>query len=121
MTTPDHYNAPVTPWDLQRHMKTCGNVFADARRADAIKYAHRIKDDVIGDLRKGAHCLLEAATELEKQSASASFKYNIVNPVPPFNPDKPLVTLTTHAQAESDLLNKNLQSPKPWTKVNHMN
>ncbi len=66
MDIPKHYDKAVTPWDLQRHMETTGNPFADARRADAIEYAFRIKDDPIGDLRKAAHCLLAAAEELEK-------------------------------------------------------
>ena len=53
-------------------METTGNPFADARRADAIEYAFRIKDDPIGDLRKAAHCLLAAAEELEKVKAHDS-------------------------------------------------
>jgi len=70
MTTPKHYNKPITPWDLQRCMESSGNVFVDARRTDAIEYAFRIKgskEDQINDLKKGAHCLLEAAEELKKK------------------------------------------------------
>lgn len=75
--TPPHYRpGGVTPWDLQRNMQSTGNVFADARRTDAIEYAFRIKDDVIGDLRKGAHCLLEAAAELELEMRRADAQVN---------------------------------------------
>lgn len=63
---PSHYDKPVTPWDLQRHMETSGNLFVDARRTDAIEYAFRNKDDMEKDLRKAAHCLLEAAAELKR-------------------------------------------------------
>lgn len=63
--TPDHYAGEVTPWDLERCMKSTGNAFVDSRRSDAIEYAFRIKDDPVEDLRKAAHCLIEAANELE--------------------------------------------------------
>lgn len=59
----------VSPWELQRTMKTSGNVFADARRADAIKYTWRMKGDVaklIEDLKKARHCLDAAIEELDK-------------------------------------------------------
>lgn len=70
--TPPHYRpGGVTPWDLQRNMQSTGNVFVDARRTDAIEYAFRVKDDVVADLRKAAHCLLEAAAELEMRREDA--------------------------------------------------
>lgn len=67
--TPAHYQSAtgVTPWDLQRGMQTSGGPFVDARRADAIKYAFRVKTNMVEDLRKAAHCLLEAAAELERR------------------------------------------------------
>lgn len=64
--TPEHYAGSVTPWDLERCMKTSGNVFVDARRTDAIEYCFRIKEDLIGDLKKAKHCIEEAIKELEK-------------------------------------------------------
>lgn len=63
--TPKHYNKPVTPWDLERHMESSGNVFVDARRTDAIEYCFRMKDDLLADLKKARHCLDEAITTLE--------------------------------------------------------
>lgn len=65
-STPEHYAGSVTPWDLERCMKTSGNVFVDARRTDAIEYCFRIKEDLIGDLKKAKHCIEEAIKELEK-------------------------------------------------------
>lgn len=65
--TPEHYQSPsgTTPWDLQRGMKSSGNAFVDGRRCDAIKYAFRVKQNMAEDLRKAAHCLMEAVKELE--------------------------------------------------------
>lgn len=65
MNTPDHYAGEVTPWDLQRCMKSTGNVFIDARRTDAIEYCFRMKGDLLGDLKKARHCLDEAINEIE--------------------------------------------------------
>lgn len=65
---PGHYNFPVTPWCLQKHMPSTGNVFIDSRRTDAIEYAFRIKENLEEDLRKGAHCLLEAADHLAEMN-----------------------------------------------------
>jgi len=62
--TPAHYDKPVTPWMLQEHMETSGNAFVDARRADAIEYAFRIKDDLKADLIKAKHCLEAAIAQL---------------------------------------------------------
>ena len=62
--TPAHYDKPVTPWMLQEHMESSGNAFVDARRADAIEYAFRIKDDLKGDLIKAKHCLEAAIAQL---------------------------------------------------------
>lgn len=68
MNTPSHYSptgSPVTPWALQEHMQSSGNAFVDARRADAIKYAFRVKDDILSDLKKARHCLDEAIRVME--------------------------------------------------------
>jgi hypothetical protein len=65
MIVPKHYDKPVTPWDLERHMETSGNAFVDSRRSDAIEYTFRIKDDLLGDLRKARHCIDEAIKVLE--------------------------------------------------------
>jgi len=62
--TPAHYDKPVTPWMLQEHMETSGNAFVDARRADVIEYAFRIKDDLKSDLLKAKHCLEAAIAQL---------------------------------------------------------
>jgi len=64
--TPSHYAGQVTPWDLERCMKTSGNVFCDSRRSDAIEYMFRIKDDMLADWRKARHCIDEAIKEMEK-------------------------------------------------------
>ena len=64
---PAHYARAVTPWDLQKCMKSSGNAFVDARRTDAIEYAFRLKDDLLGDLIKARHCLDEAITVLKAQ------------------------------------------------------
>lgn len=66
MSRPRHYEKAVDPWDLQRCMETSGNVFVDARRADALKYVFRKKEDLALDLRKAIHCLEAAVEELEK-------------------------------------------------------
>ena len=66
--TPEHYAGKVTPWDLQKCMKSSGNAFVDARRTDAIEYAFRIKDDLLDDLRKARHCLDEAIKVLESDA-----------------------------------------------------
>lgn len=65
--TPPHYQSSsgTTPWDLQRGMKSSGNAFVDGRRCDAIKYAFRVKQNMAEDLRKAAHCLMEAVAVLE--------------------------------------------------------
>lgn len=65
--TPVHYQSHtgITPWDLQRGMKSSGNAFVDGRRCDAIKYAFRVKQNMAEDLRKAAHCLMEAVAELD--------------------------------------------------------
>lgn len=65
--TPAHYDGAVTPWDLERCMKTSGNVFVDSRRTDAIEYCFRVKDDMLSDLKKARHCIDEAIKELEKE------------------------------------------------------
>lgn len=66
--TPSHYQSAsgVTPWDLQKALKSSGSPFVDARRCDAIKYCFRLKDDVLADLRKAKHCLEAAIEELER-------------------------------------------------------
>lgn len=66
----DHYQQGVStsPWDLQLSMKSSGSAYVDARRADAIKYAFRMKGDLkklAEDLRKAADCALAGAKEIE--------------------------------------------------------
>jgi hypothetical protein len=68
---PSHYAGVVTPWDLQRCMASSGSAFVDARRTDAIEYAFRIKEDLLGDLKKARHCL-EAAIEFLESSEKRS-------------------------------------------------
>jgi len=63
---PDHYDKPVSPWELERSMESTGNAFVDARRTDAIEYAFRLKGDLQGDLKKAIHCL-QAALEVAEQ------------------------------------------------------
>lgn len=63
---PAHYAGEVTPWDLEKCMKSSGNAFVDARRTDAIEYAFRIKDDLRGDLIKARHYLDEAIKVLSR-------------------------------------------------------
>ncbi len=66
-----HYQQGVqtSPWDLQKVMKTSGSPFVDARRADIIKYAFRVKggtrDTMLMDLHKVRHCADAAIAELE--------------------------------------------------------
>lgn len=62
---PAHYDKPVQPWDLERHMESSGNAFVDARRTDAIEYCFRMKGDLLGDLRKAKHCIEAAIEALE--------------------------------------------------------
>lgn len=64
---PSYYAGKVTPWDLERCMQSSGNAFVDARRTDAIEYAFRIKEDLLGDLIKARHCLDAAIEELTKE------------------------------------------------------
>ena len=64
----EHYGERLQPWDLQKHMETSGDAFVDARRADALKYAFRIKGDkdkLIDDLEKAKHCLDAAISQLK--------------------------------------------------------
>lgn len=68
MGCPKHYNKPIQPWDLERHMESSGNAFVDARRTDAIEYCFRMKGDLLGDLKKARHCLEVAIEELEKRN-----------------------------------------------------
>lgn len=68
MGCPKHYNKPIQPWDLERHMESSGNAFVDARRTDAIEYCFRMKGDLLGDLKKARHCLEVAIGELEKRN-----------------------------------------------------
>jgi hypothetical protein len=65
---PKHYDKPVTPWDLEKHMESSGNAFVDSRRSDAIEYVFRIKDDLLADLKKARHCIDEAILVLESES-----------------------------------------------------
>jgi hypothetical protein len=65
-TTPPHYSGKVTPWDLEKCMKSSGNLFVDARRTDAIEYCFRIKDDLLGDLVKARDNINAAIEDLEK-------------------------------------------------------
>ena len=64
---PSHYDKKVTPWDLEQCMESSGDAFVDARRTDAIEYAFRMKDDLIGDLKKARHCLDAAIVFLESK------------------------------------------------------
>lgn len=67
---PAHYDKPVTPWDLERHMESSGSAFVDSRRTDAIEYIFRIKDNnLLGDLIKARHCIDEAIKELSNSKA----------------------------------------------------
>jgi hypothetical protein len=63
---PEHYDKPVSPWELERYMESTGNAFVDARRTDAIEYAFRLKGDLQGDLKKAIHCL-QAALEVAEE------------------------------------------------------
>lgn len=69
MKTPDHYAGKVTPWDLQKCMKSSGDLFVDARRTDAIEYCFRMKDDLLDDLKKARHNLDVAIERLEGGSS----------------------------------------------------
>lgn len=62
---PQHYKG-LDPWELQKAMKTSGSAFVDARRCDAIKYAWRMKGNLLEDLKKARHCLDGAIDELER-------------------------------------------------------
>lgn len=67
---PSHYQG-VQPWDLQRAMKPSGSVFVDARLADVLEYVarwnrkHETRAAQLEDLRKAAHCLQAAISEIE--------------------------------------------------------
>ena len=66
---PAHYDKPVMPWHLQEHMESSGSPFVDARRADVIEYAFRLKGGraaLIEDLLKARHCLDAAVEHLRK-------------------------------------------------------
>ena len=65
---PAHYQKGVDPWDLQRGMVSCGDLFADLRRGDAIKYCFRAKGDFLKDLKKARHCLDAAIERLEERA-----------------------------------------------------
>jgi|GEM_PF-4700329 hypothetical protein len=67
MKPPPHYNKPVTPWDLEKHMDSSGNAFVDSRRTDAIEYCFRIKENLLEDLTKARHCLDEAIAVLMEE------------------------------------------------------
>lgn len=66
-TKEKHY-PKLDPWKLQQEMESSGNAFVDARRADTIKYAFRMKGDkhkLLNDLKKARHCVDAAVKELE--------------------------------------------------------
>lgn len=66
-----HYKTSVDPWALQQTMATSGDAFVDARRADAIKYAWRVKGDrLLEDLKKARHCLDAAIAKLEPKTTT---------------------------------------------------
>jgi len=66
---PDHYNKPVTPWDLEKYMESSGNAFVDSRRTDAIEYCFRNKEGkILEDLKKARHCMDEAIKVLEEEA-----------------------------------------------------
>ena len=67
METPKHYAGEVTPWDLERCMKSSGDAFVDARRTDVIEYCFRIKDNLLDDLIKARHNLEVAIERLEQK------------------------------------------------------
>lgn len=67
--TPKHYAKPITPWCLEMHMESSGNAFVDARRTDAIEYCFRMKEDLLGDLKKARHCIDAAIKVLERAPA----------------------------------------------------
>jgi len=71
---PAHYDKPVSPWDLQKHMESSGNAFVDARRTDAIEYCFRLKGDLLSDLKKAHHCLAEAITVLEASATPSNIE-----------------------------------------------
>lgn len=73
---PKHYKTKVSPWDLQKEMESSGNAFVDARRADAIKYVFRNKNDLLDDLKKAAHCIDEAIKCLEVEIQNPLSKYS---------------------------------------------
>lgn len=59
----------VSPWSLQKEMASSGNAFVDSRRADAIKYAFRMKGDLgklLEDMTKAKHCLEAGIEELQR-------------------------------------------------------
>lgn len=66
--TPAHYAGTVTPWDLQKCMRSTGDAFIDARRTDAIEYAFRLKDNPREDWQKAIHCLQAAIDHFDKNS-----------------------------------------------------
>lgn len=75
--TPAYYAGDVTPWDLEKCMKTSGDLFVDARRTDAIEYCFRMKADLLGDLRKARHNL-DAAIKVLESKAAAEIKTGVL-------------------------------------------
>lgn len=74
-----HYQegVKVSPWSLQREMVSSGDAFVDARRADAIKYAFRVKGNhakLLEDLRKAADSARAGAEHLEKMLRTRQLK-----------------------------------------------
>ena len=73
MMTPPHYAKQVTPWCLQKHMESSGDVFIDARRTDIMEYAFRIKgtkEDQRRDLEKVIHNAQAAILRMEELTKS---------------------------------------------------
>ena len=76
--TPKHYQAEVSPWDLQKHMPSSGNAFVDGRRCDAIKYIFRNKESLLEDLKKAKHCLEAAIERLETEPKQAGSSKGVI-------------------------------------------
>lgn len=67
---PAHYQTAVTPWCLQKHMKSSGDLFVDARRTDVIEYVFRIKSNMLEDMKKARHNLDAIIERLEEMEAN---------------------------------------------------
>jgi len=104
--TPKHYQAEVSPWDLQKYMFSSGNAFVDGRRCDAIKYIFRNKKSLLEDLKKAKHCLEAALERLETEPKQAGSSKGVIASLTKAEVEKLSESLSESSFGPASVMNK---------------